>query len=73
MTSVFPKELFGHWIQDEEKAPEEERPKSQVDLRHFLNEPGALKQLVEFMNEVKKTEKKEQVAKNQKRNQRKKN
>jgi hypothetical protein len=50
MSGVFPKEIFGHWIQDEEEKekPEDQPSKSQVDLRNLLNEPGALKELVNF-------------------------
>jgi hypothetical protein len=64
MIGVFKKELFGHWLPDEEESEEPEQPaKSKVDLRSFLNEPGALKQLVDFMKDVKDVEKKEKAAK----------
>ncbi len=57
MIGVFARELFGHWIDEEE--PPKEQPKSKVDQRNFLNEPGVLKQLIDFMKDVKTVEKKE--------------
>lgn len=55
MSGVFPREIFGHWIQDEDTAaPKDPAPaKSNVDLRNLLNEPGALRELVKFINTVK--------------------
>jgi hypothetical protein len=68
MIGVFPRELFGHWITDDDEKEPEQPPKSKVDLRNFLNEPGALKQLVDFMKEVKDVEKQQAAKKKPKKN-----
>ncbi len=55
MIGVFPKEIFGHWLPESDEAPEEDRSKktkSQVDLRNFLNEPAALKELASFFKSM---------------------
>jgi hypothetical protein len=53
MIGVFPKEIFGHWLPETDEVPEEPtQSKSQVDLRNFLNEPAALKELVTFFKSM---------------------
>ena len=52
MIGAFPHEIFGHWIQEEEDK-NKEIPKSSVDLRLLLNEPGALQELLKFVKTAK--------------------
>ncbi len=55
MIGGFRREIFGHWLESE--PDQSEKPStSRVDLRQFLNEPGALKELTTFFKAIKEAE-----------------
>ncbi len=54
------RELFGHWLEEDEQP---EVNTNRADLRQFLNEPGALKELANFFKSVKDVEKMEERKK----------
>jgi hypothetical protein len=63
MIGSFRRELFGHWLEEEERPEEPSTSNGRVDLRQFLNEPGALKELASFFKSIKETEKADEKRK----------
>jgi hypothetical protein len=62
------REIFGHWLAEEEEEPPQlpSTSKGKVDLRQFLNEPGALKELTSFFKAIKEAEKEDDKKKKSK-------
>jgi hypothetical protein len=56
MIGSFRREIFGHWLEETEEEKGEKPSTSRVDLRQFLKEPGALKELTSFFKAIKEAE-----------------